>query len=72
MSAFLQSDADGRDVFLLTGRSHGFYETVGFSIVGEGLLGKSNPKWEEEPVPCYLASNWLSVLDKSEADLRLQ
>lgn len=46
----LQGDADGHDVWVLTTSAYKFYETLGFSIVGEETIGASNPKWDREPV----------------------
>ncbi|KAL1944251.1 hypothetical protein VTO73DRAFT_3436 [Trametes versicolor] len=43
-------DADGHDVWVLTTSAYKFYETLGFSIVGEETIGASNPKWDREPV----------------------
>ena len=71
-TVLLQTDSEGRDVFLVTGRSHGFYETLGFSIAARGFFGKNNPKWKEDPVPCYVVS--LSarpfILRENEADCK--
>lgn len=52
----VQSDAEGRDCFVFTGRSHGFYETLGFKVVAKGELGTHNPSWHHEPAELILVS----------------
>ena len=46
----------------MTGRAYGFYETLGFVIVGKGLLGKDNPTWDKEPVEFFLVSACSDIL----------
>ncbi|KAL1944250.1 hypothetical protein VTO73DRAFT_3435 [Trametes versicolor] len=43
-------DADGHDVWVLTTSAYGFYEMLGFSIIGQATVGADNPKWDGDPV----------------------
>ncbi|RPD62163.1 hypothetical protein L226DRAFT_80472 [Lentinus tigrinus ALCF2SS1-7] len=45
------ADAQGRKTFVITGDAQGFYETVGYRLVGEDWLGIDNPSWDGPPVP---------------------
>ncbi|KAI0746991.1 hypothetical protein C8Q80DRAFT_1271804 [Daedaleopsis nitida] len=44
------ADAQGRAIFLFTSDAYGFYDAVGYKMVGEALLGADNPKWHGGPV----------------------
>ncbi|RDX44715.1 hypothetical protein OH76DRAFT_1486866 [Lentinus brumalis] len=46
-----QADAQGRKTYVITGDAQGFYETVGYRLVGEDWLGIDNPLWEGPLVP---------------------
>ncbi|KAH9934445.1 uncharacterized protein BXZ73DRAFT_45696, partial [Epithele typhae] len=45
-----KSDADGKDSWVITGRSHTFYATLGYTIVGKGQTGGENLTWPHGPV----------------------
>ncbi|TFK88054.1 hypothetical protein K466DRAFT_652831 [Polyporus arcularius HHB13444] len=45
------ADAQGRKTYVITGDAQGFYETVGYRLVGEDWLGIDNPLWNGPPVP---------------------
>ncbi|KAH9915034.1 uncharacterized protein BXZ73DRAFT_106344 [Epithele typhae] len=45
-----KSDAEGKDSWVITGRSHMFYATLGYAIVGTGQTGGENPMWPHGPV----------------------
>ncbi|CDO68708.1 hypothetical protein BN946_scf184652.g35 [Trametes cinnabarina] len=44
------ADAQGRGVYIFTTEAYTFYETVGYTVVEEDVLGKDNPKWAGDPV----------------------
>ena len=48
--SMFQGDADGHDVWLITSDAYGFYETLGFSVIGYTAVGTDNPKWKGKPV----------------------
>ena len=54
-----QSDLEGCDSFVFTARSYGFYETLGYTVVGKGAVGATNPTWHHEPAEVYLVSELL-------------
>ncbi|KAI9056589.1 hypothetical protein FKP32DRAFT_1478662 [Trametes sanguinea] len=45
-----QADAQDRGVYILTTDAYRFYETVGYTLVEEDVLGVDNPKWKGDPV----------------------
>ncbi|KAH9934444.1 uncharacterized protein BXZ73DRAFT_76935 [Epithele typhae] len=45
-----KSDTEGKDSWVVTGRSHTFYATLGYTIVGTGQTGGENPTWSHGPV----------------------
>ncbi|EJF61313.1 hypothetical protein DICSQDRAFT_61087, partial [Dichomitus squalens LYAD-421 SS1] len=51
-----QSDADGRDTWLVTSDAYTFYQRLGFSVVGTTYIGSNNPAWDRDPVPMYVVS----------------
>lgn len=53
---YVQGDADGHDVWVLTTSAYGFYEILGFSIVGQATVGADNPKWDRDPVTLRVVS----------------
>ncbi len=53
----LQGDADGHDVWVLTTSAYGFYEMLGFSVVGEATVGTENPEWDRDPVTLRVVSD---------------
>ncbi|RPD62150.1 hypothetical protein L227DRAFT_609997 [Lentinus tigrinus ALCF2SS1-6] len=48
------ADAQGRETFVITADAYGFYETLGFKVVRQELLGVDNPKWQGAPVTLYI------------------
>ena len=54
-----QSDLDGCDSFVFTARSYGFYETLGYTVVGKSAVGAGNPTWHHKPAEVYLVSGHL-------------
>ena len=54
----MQSDSDGRDVWLLTTDAVGFYEYLGFTKLVSDLVGNDNPAWGGEPIPIHIVSHF--------------
>ncbi|KAI0375741.1 hypothetical protein BV20DRAFT_932681, partial [Pilatotrama ljubarskyi] len=50
------ADAQNRGVYILTSDAHGFYETVGYTVVQEDVVGADNPTWDGTPVPLRIVS----------------
>ena len=50
----MQSDADGRAVWLITVVARSFYEQLGFIRLHTALIGDDNPAWEKEPVSIHV------------------
>ncbi|KAH9849614.1 hypothetical protein C2E23DRAFT_354743 [Lenzites betulinus] len=44
------SDAEGRDVWVVTSDARPFYERFGFSVKRTVFVGANNPSWAHEPV----------------------
>ncbi|KAI0375743.1 hypothetical protein BV20DRAFT_932980, partial [Pilatotrama ljubarskyi] len=51
------ADAEGRDVWVISGDAYKFYERLGFVVVRKAVLGGDNPDWHEEPIPVYVVSS---------------
>ncbi|KAI0774374.1 hypothetical protein C8Q74DRAFT_830324 [Fomes fomentarius] len=45
-----KSDAEGRDVWLVTTDAWRFYGYLGFTIAHSGVVGMNNPAWDGKPV----------------------
>ena len=52
----LQADEQGRDIWLGTSDAAGFYERMGFKLVGETWIAKDNTDWDGPPVPIRMVS----------------
>lgn len=54
-----QAEAQSRAIFLISSNINNtaFYESCGFSVVGEYSLGDDNPSWTEAPVIVRLVSD---------------
>ncbi|KAI0335567.1 hypothetical protein GY45DRAFT_810945 [Cubamyces sp. BRFM 1775] len=44
------ADAQNRGVYIFTTDAYGFYQSVGYSILQEAVVGADNPKWNGDPV----------------------
>ncbi|KAH9899773.1 hypothetical protein C8Q73DRAFT_787620 [Cubamyces lactineus] len=45
-----KADAQERSVYLFTTDAYGFYETVGYTVLQEAVIGVDNPKWNGDPI----------------------
>ena len=47
-------------MWVATSDAAGFYESVGYQLVGERWIAKENPKWDGGPIPVRIvSSSWI-------------
>ncbi|KAI0660885.1 hypothetical protein C8Q70DRAFT_912741 [Cubamyces menziesii] len=59
------ADEQNRGVYIFTTGAHGFYQSVGYSILQEAVVGVDNPTWSGDPVHIKLVSRILPFVSAS-------
>ncbi|KAI0706864.1 hypothetical protein C8T65DRAFT_830213 [Cerioporus squamosus] len=49
-----EADAQGRATYLITGDAWKFYESAGYKVIAEDLIGNDNPNYHGPPAPIRL------------------
>ncbi|OSD04346.1 hypothetical protein PYCCODRAFT_1466307 [Trametes coccinea BRFM310] len=55
------ADAQDRGVYIFTTDAYRFYETVGYTLVEEDVLGVDNPKWKGDPVHIRIVDDFTAI-----------